>query len=173
MPVGVPASGATALTVAVNVTVWPNTDGFAEEANVVVVSAAVTVWVKLVEVLPVKVASPSYVAVIFVWSPTASDEVRKIANPFVSSAVPNAVASLLNVTVPVGVPVSLMTVAVNITGWPKTDGLGEEVMSVEELSAFTICVTAHKAEMQKHLRRRSFNSLWFRLKQSIIPQPDD
>jgi hypothetical protein len=44
VPVGVPVAGAFALTVAVNVTGWPNTDGFADEVTVVVVAAmAVTV----------------------------------------------------------------------------------------------------------------------------------
>jgi hypothetical protein len=55
--------GDTGLTVAVNVTDWPKTDGLAEEATVVVVEAWFTVWVKLGELLPVKFVSPLYVAV--------------------------------------------------------------------------------------------------------------
>jgi len=39
VPVGVPVAGATGLTAAVNVTPWPNTDGFADEVTVVVVAA--------------------------------------------------------------------------------------------------------------------------------------
>lgn len=42
VPVGVPAAGATALTVAVKVTVWPKTDGCVEEVIVVVLEAMLT-----------------------------------------------------------------------------------------------------------------------------------
>ena len=46
---------------------------------------------------------------------------------------PSVVAPSLNVTVPVGVPApgrSTVTVAVNVTDWPKTEGLAEEVSVV-------------------------------------------
>jgi hypothetical protein len=43
VPVGVPDPGATALTVAVNHTIWPKTEGLAEEATAVVVLAVFTV----------------------------------------------------------------------------------------------------------------------------------
>ncbi len=46
VPVGVPAPGGFTLTVAVNVTDWPKTDGLIEEATVVVVGAWFTVNVK-------------------------------------------------------------------------------------------------------------------------------
>ena len=42
VPVGVPAPGATAETVAVNVTDWPNTEGFCDEVTVVAVLALFT-----------------------------------------------------------------------------------------------------------------------------------
>ena len=58
VPVGVPAPGATAATVAVNVTDWPDTEGLTEDATVVVVSALLTVWVTLEEVLVRKLPSP-------------------------------------------------------------------------------------------------------------------
>src|ERR1051326_227523 len=60
VPVGVPAPGATALTVAVKVTDWPNTDGFTDEDTDVAVAAWLTVWVKGAAVLSlaVKVVSP-------------------------------------------------------------------------------------------------------------------
>ena len=51
VPVGVPAPGAVAVTVAVKVTDWPNTDGLTEEATPVLVPALLTVCVKLTEVL--------------------------------------------------------------------------------------------------------------------------
>jgi len=43
VPVGVPAPGAVALTVAVIVTDWPNTDGLAEDARAVALLALFTV----------------------------------------------------------------------------------------------------------------------------------
>ena len=58
VPVGVPAPGATAPTVAVKITGWPNTVGFGEETRVVVVLALLTVWVRLGEVLVLKLPSP-------------------------------------------------------------------------------------------------------------------
>jgi hypothetical protein len=48
---GVPVAGDTGAIVAVSVTVWPETDGFAEEVTVVVVLAAVTSCKDPVEVL--------------------------------------------------------------------------------------------------------------------------
>src|SRR5204863_5692451 len=57
VPVRVPAPGDTALTVAVKVTDWPNTDGLNEDASVVVVSALLTVCVAAAEVLAKKLAS--------------------------------------------------------------------------------------------------------------------
>ena len=44
VPVGVPAPGLKVLTVAVKVTLCPNTEAFVEEATVVVVCAFTTVW---------------------------------------------------------------------------------------------------------------------------------
>ena len=39
VPVGVPDPGALAVTVAVNVTVWPNTDGLTDDTTVVAVAS--------------------------------------------------------------------------------------------------------------------------------------
>jgi hypothetical protein len=64
VPVGVPAPGATALTVAVNVTDWLKVDGFAEEATVVLLLAGLTVWESVALVLAVKFVSPEYETVI-------------------------------------------------------------------------------------------------------------
>ena len=60
VPVGVPEPGATALTVAVKVTVWPDTDGLTEEVTVVVLLALLTVWVngEAVLLLVLKLESP-------------------------------------------------------------------------------------------------------------------
>jgi hypothetical protein len=45
-------------TVAVNVTVSPEVDGFADDTSFVAVLALVTTWVKTAEVLPAKVVLP-------------------------------------------------------------------------------------------------------------------
>ena len=58
VPVGVPEPGATALTVAVKVTGWPETEVLSEELIVVDVFALLTAWVKFAEVLPLKLLSP-------------------------------------------------------------------------------------------------------------------
>src|ERR1700694_5898392 len=58
VPVGVPAPGGLAVTVAVKVTVWPTTDGLADELTEVVVASWPTVWVSGGEVLVRKLASP-------------------------------------------------------------------------------------------------------------------
>src|ERR1051325_1823032 len=55
VPLGVPAAGATALTVAVKVTDWPNTDGFTDEDTDVAVAAWLTVWVNGEAVLSLEV----------------------------------------------------------------------------------------------------------------------
>jgi len=52
----VPAPGATGLTVAVNVTDWPDTDGLADEVSAVVVSDLFTVCVSAAEVLVGEIA---------------------------------------------------------------------------------------------------------------------
>ncbi len=47
-----------AVTVAVNVTLWPNTDGLDAEVTVVVVAAWLTVWKKFADVLAAKLLLP-------------------------------------------------------------------------------------------------------------------
>src|SRR5437868_11647148 len=51
----------------------------------------------------------------------------RVATPTLSVPVPKVAAPSLKVTVPVGVPepgALAVTVAVNVTDWPKTDGAG-------------------------------------------------
>src|SRR5271166_1608110 len=57
VPVGVPAPGLVTLTVAVNVTLWPNTDALTALVTVVVVLAVFTVCRKFADVLPLKFVS--------------------------------------------------------------------------------------------------------------------
>src|SRR6059058_1021895 len=131
-PAGVPAPGLLAVTVAVKVTDCLNTDGLAEElADVVVLYF--TVCVKLGDVLPLKLASPPYDALIE-WEPTASVLVTNVAwpEPF-RVPVPRVLEPAMKVTVPVGVPAAglfAVTVAVKVTGCADTDWWSEEMMPV-------------------------------------------
>jgi len=73
--------------------------------------------------------------------PIARAALENVALPPLSVPVPNTVAPFLNVTVPVGVPLpgaTAVTVAVNITDWPNTDGLCEEITTVELPALFTV-----------------------------------
>jgi len=67
--------------------------------------------------------------------------VENVAFPLLSVPVPSTVAPFLNVTTPVGVPppgATAATVAVNVTDWPNTDGLCEEITTVELPALFTV-----------------------------------
>jgi hypothetical protein len=132
VPVGVPAPGATAATVAVSVTGWPNTGVVVEGINVVLVVDWATVTVTAVEVLGAKFESPTYVAVIELAA-TGSVVEFSVAVPFVESkTVPSEVVPLKNWTLPVGVgePVGPVTVAVRPTDWPNTGDAGVNVTAV-------------------------------------------
>ena len=61
LPVGVPPGP---VTVAVKVTTSPNVLGFGDDDNVVEVNPVFTVWFRAEEVLPKKLLSPPYAAVI-------------------------------------------------------------------------------------------------------------
>ena len=58
VPVGVPLPGATAATVAVNVTDWSNTEGLCDEITLVELAALLTVWESAGEALARKVPLP-------------------------------------------------------------------------------------------------------------------
>ena len=57
--------------------------------------------------------------------PSGSVELVRVATPLFTVAVPSVVEPVLNVTVPVAVPGS--NVSVNVTGLPGREGLGEEL----------------------------------------------
>ena len=59
LPVGIPAPGAVAVTVAVKVIDWPETEGLADEATELVVADWLTVCVSVEEVLVAKSVSPA------------------------------------------------------------------------------------------------------------------
>jgi len=114
-PVGTPVVAD--FTVAVKVTELPCFDGLAEELTVVDVAAFATVWVKAVELLPVKFVAPPYTAVIE-CDPAPKLDVTNVAAPPLSVLVPNGVPPSSNVTEPVGVPApgaTAVTVALNVT----------------------------------------------------------
>jgi hypothetical protein len=71
IPVGMPAPGATAPTVAVKVIDWPKTPEEGLALREVAVSAWLTLWSRTVEVLVVKSVSPLYTTVIDVSRPPA------------------------------------------------------------------------------------------------------
>src|SRR5205085_3126341 len=100
VPVGVPAPGATAETVAVNVTGRPKTDGDGLAVTTVAVWALPTCWVTAPDVEPARPEVPPYVAV-SEWSPAPSAAVVSTACPGLgpsSAAVPSAWAPSRNVT---------------------------------------------------------------------------
>jgi hypothetical protein len=68
--------------------------------------------------------------------PAASELVVKVACALpLSAPVPSVVAPSLNVTVPVGVkPLVLVTVAVKVIDWPKTE-LGADELTLEVVAA--------------------------------------
>src|SRR5438067_8227813 len=146
VPVGVPTPGATAATVAVNVTLWPNTDGLADDVSVVVVLDWFTTCVSTALVLVVKFVSPLYTAVML-WLPTFKVDVAHVADAAASACAPQPVIELapsLKLIVPLGVPAPgavAFTVAVNVTDWPNTDGFADELRLVDVLAWFTVCVS--------------------------------
>ena len=147
VPEGVPDPGAFAVTAAVKVTGFPTTAGFAEDARAVVVPSLFTSCgdpesLPLLfahPVLPVKLA-------VITCEPAASVAVLNEACPVASRRTADAstVAPSRNFTVPLGIPAAELTVAVNVTPCPNTDGLGAEltVVLVALLPLCTTCVTA-------------------------------
>jgi len=87
---------------------------------------------------------PLYVAVIL-CDPVASDDVLNVAVLPLNVPDPMFVVPSKNVTVPVGVPEAVVTVAVKVTLWPAVDGLFDDVIVVVVVAggaAFTTCVNA-------------------------------
>jgi hypothetical protein len=148
-PVGVPVPE-NGETVAVKVTDWFKPTGLAELMSVVVVAipvAAFTVWFAPTDVLPAKLASPEYTAVI-TWEPAANVEVVKVALPALNVPVPSVVLPSMKVTVPVALNVPAddgLTVAVKVTAWPATAGLGAPVTAVVVVGLVTVWVNTADA----------------------------
>jgi hypothetical protein len=60
VPLGVPEAGATGLTLAVKETVWPATEGFAEEMIVVLVFPITATVAALLDALPCETVTPRF-----------------------------------------------------------------------------------------------------------------
>ncbi len=79
--------------------------------------------------------------------PTVNVDVVKVASPEARATLAaSVVAPSVNVTVPVGAvpvlgPVVIVTVAVNVTAWPNTDGFTEEVSAVAVAALLTVWAT--------------------------------
>ena len=64
----------------------------------------------------------------------------KAALPALIVAVPRVAVPFLKVTVPLGVPeAAALTVAVNVTSSPDTDGFTEEASVTDDPSLLTVC----------------------------------
>ena len=112
---------------------WPKVEEFNDEPRVVAVEILFTTCDNTVGVLPENCEFPPYDAVME-WVPAVKEAVIYVACPLAFNVpVPSVVVPSLKVTVPVGVPAPggfTLTVAVNVTDWPKTDGLTEEATVV-------------------------------------------
>src|ERR1051325_5639426 len=153
VPLGVPLPGATAPTLAVKTTAWPNTVGLVELVNVVVLLSALTTWLRADEVLVLKFPSALYTAVIE-WVETERAEVTKVTTPPLSVLVASEAAPSLKVTVPLGVPTpgkTALTVAVKVTFWPKTDGFCDETTAVLLLALLTTWLKAEEEIGRAHV----------------------
>jgi hypothetical protein len=75
--------------------------------------------------------------------PTGNVEVVKVATLLLLSVpVPSTVVPDLKVTIPVGVAVLELIVAVKVTACPDTDGFGDEVTEVALDARLTFCCSA-------------------------------
>jgi hypothetical protein len=135
IPVGIPPE---LVTVAVKVIPWVRLLGFNDEATLTVLEFWLTDCVNTDDALPAYTRSPPKIAVIE-WLPAASALVLNVAWPLpLSEPVPSIVAPSIKVTVPVGVMIRPLTLAVNVTDWPNALGLSEDITDVVVGSTLTI-----------------------------------
>src|SRR5579862_5586322 len=143
VPVGPPLPGALAVTAAVKVTGWLNTEGLADELTAEVVPSLFTTWGEA-ESLPLLLPQPvpPVKVAVTVLLPTASAEVLKAAwpEPFTATFEARTLLPSVKVTVPTGTPLLEVTLAVKVTDCPNEDGLGVEVTVVVVAKALcTVC----------------------------------
>lgn len=91
--------------------------------------------------------------------PIAKVERVRVATPLLLRlCVARVVEPSRKATVPVGVPVAEVTVAVKVTALPKTEGFREEVKAVAEEAAVTVCGRV-VLEMLKFVSPKYFTSI--------------
>src|SRR5713226_5708209 len=73
--------------------------------------------------------------------PAVRVELLKDATPLTRATVASVFMPFLKVTLPVGVPLEELTVAVNVTESPKFDGFKLETSAVEVGTPFTVCTS--------------------------------
>src|SRR2546425_7776970 len=79
---------------------------------------------------------------VIVWAPAVGEGVLMDALPLTSGTrLPLLTPSTWNWTLPPGTPVVELTVAVNVTAWPKVEGVGEDVSVVAVSALFTVWAT--------------------------------
>lgn len=74
--------------------------------------------------------------------PAVKVEVENVAWPALNVPEPIPAAPSKNVTLPVGAPEALETVAVKVTVWPAVAGFSDEVTDVLDVNPITVCVRA-------------------------------
>lgn len=108
-----------------------------------------TVWARTLDVDPANIASPEYCAVME-CDPAVSDEVEYVVCALLFNVPdPSVVVPSRNDTLPVGateLPEGPITVAVNVTDCPVTDGFAEEVTVVVEASCVAPLTTWVRTE---------------------------
>jgi hypothetical protein len=90
------------------------------------------------EMLPPNAAFPEYVAMM-TCDPACPNTTAMLATPLeFRVALPIRVPLFVNVIVPAGVPEVLVTLAVNVTECPTSDGLSEEIRAVAVGARLTV-----------------------------------
>src|ERR1700730_4806872 len=137
VPVGVPAAGAVAVTIAVYITVCPDTDGSADDVSIVVVVPWLTVSVRIGDVEALKLESPLNTAVMG-CAPAFANAAGHMAGPQAETACAAHPVIVTppssNITLPVGAPVPgaiTLTDAEMVTNWPATDGFTDDASAVD------------------------------------------
>ena len=130
MPVGAPAPGDVTLIVAVIVTLCPQTLGFGVDVTAVVVLAILTVCTGVSVPLDGSKPEPPRKLATTVCVPTDNALVAVVATPLAFVVVATGAPPSITKFTVAPAPGFGETVAVNVTGCPKTDGLALEVTVV-------------------------------------------
>jgi hypothetical protein len=155
VPVGVPAAGAVAVTIAVYITGCPDTEGSTDDVSIVVVVPWLTVSMRIGDVEPVKLESPVYTAVIG-CPPALANAAAHVAVPHADTACAAHAVIVTppssNITLPVVAPLPgaiTLTAAVMVTNWPTSDGFTDDASTVDVDAWLTSCDITGDAEPAK------------------------